>query len=732
METLTSNFHLRYSPVATIILDRNLKVIKYSDILKRNFPLKVNEIIEKKISEVLEDIPLKLLEDLQRGLQGETIENKGHKYLQQTKRPKWLKWIINPWKFETNIIGGIVLVLEDVSNFKKEQELILKAERVSKTGSWELDLTTNEIYWSPMTKIMHEVPLDFAPVLEEGLEFYKEGASRERIALAVSNAISEGIAYDEELILITAKGNERWVRAKGEPEMVDGKCVRLFGTIQDIDKKKKAELKYFETSERLKIATKTANIGVFQFELTENKILWDDNMYELHGVSKNISPITYEIWASTVHPEDLDRVTHEFELALKGEKDFNQDFRIICQDNIVKHVKGLLAVTKRDENDNPLQVIGANWDISELKNTKLQLERSKASFSETFQNSAAGMALVDIEGRWLQVNNEICRSLGYSEDELLKLTFQDITHPDDLNKDLNHLNEIVEGKRDSYQIEKRYFHKNGTIIYAILTVTVVRKINGDISHFISQVLDITSRVESEKRLNSLVDVTKEQNESLTNYAHIVSHNLRSHSINMNMLTKFLKEETNEAERKNLINMLSNASNSLAETIHHLNEVVQVKTGTLEKMQSVSLLAILKKIERSLKALLRDKNAHTNLEVSKSHFIMGVPAYIESIFFNLYTNSLKYSAKERNPVINITSKVKKGNTEITFSDNGLGIDLERHGEKIFGMFKTFHNNKDAKGIGLFITKNQIESMGGTIKVKSEINKGTTFIVTLQNA
>jgi len=93
--------------------------------------------------------------------------------------------------------------------------------------------------------------------------------------------------------------------------------------------------------------------------------------------------------------------------------------------------------------------------------------------------------------------------------------------------------------------------------------------------------------------------------------------------------------------------------------------------------------------------------------------------------NLFTNSIKYSSPKRSLALKITAVQKDDHTLVTFSDNGQGIDLKRHGNAIFGMYKTFHKHKDAKGIGLFITKNQIESMNGKIEVDSQVNKGTNF-------
>ena len=267
-------------------------------------------------------------------------------------------------------------------------------------------------------------------------------------------------------------------------------------------------------------------------------------------------------------------------------------------------------------------------------------------------------------------------------------------------------------------------------MYAIVTVTVVKDIHNQISHFIAQVLDITSRITAEKQLKSLLSVTKTQNESLLNFAHIVSHNLRSHSSNMSMLAKFLMEEENQKEQKNIHRMLIDATNGLSETIQHLNEVVQVKTDSSKNMKSINLLDYIINIENSIQGLLNTKEAKTLLKVSENHNVMAVPAYLESILLNLYTNALKYSSEKRKPILNISSTLTNDSLIVKFSDNGQGIDLKRHGNKLFGMYKTFHKHKEAKGIGLFITKNQIESMNGTITVESLPDIGTTFIITLK--
>lgn len=613
----------------------------------------------------------------------------------------------------------------------KKKALLQKAQSVARIGYWEVNLLENSLMWSDITKEIHEVPPSFEPNLEEGINFYKEGAHRKEIQRLVENAIVTGEPWDTELIIVTAKGNELWVNAKGEAEIVAGKAIRLFGTFQDINEKKRSILKYNEASERLALATSKAKIGIWEYRVVENELVWDDNMFLLYGIKRSDFSGEVEAWETSVHPEDKERGQKEVELALVGDKEFNTEFRITTPNGQVKNIKAS-ATVERNKRGEPLRMIGINWDITELKTTQMQLQRQEESFVGAFENSSIGMALVGLDGKWIQVNDSVCNSVGYTKEELMNLTFQDITHPEDLEKDLNLLHEVINGKRDSYQIEKRYFHKKGYLVHVLLTVTAVYDIDGSLSHFISQIVDISSRIEAEKSKEKLHKITLDQNKDLLNFAHIVSHNLRSHSTNMNMLIDFLKIEKNEGEIKKITAMLDSASKGLNETIIHLNEVVQIKTTTLEKMKPVVLLKALKKAKNDIKALLLKKDPLINIAIDKAHVVHVVPAYLDSIFLNLLTNAIKYSSPDRKLKINISSTIKKNQVLITFSDNGLGIDLKMHGNKVFGMFKTFHKHPDAKGIGLFITKNQIESMGGSIAIKSEVNVGTSFHITLEKA
>lgn len=717
------------APVPVISMDKGLVCINHSNKFQQAFSPDHSDLSGKHITEIIPDIPPGLLSHIENGLSGIYNQSDGTRFESKNKAHIWYKWDVTPWKIQRDTLGGVVLILEDVTAKKREEELLSSALQVAKIGGWEVDLIANTIHWTDITREIHEVPEDFVPDLETGINFYKEGKSRETITKLIQRAIEHGESWDVELQLVTYTQKELWVRAKGASEMVNGKCIRFFGTFQDIDKAKKIDLAYKEISERFKIAKDAAKIGIWEYNIAESSLVWDQTMYDIYGINESDFSGVYEAWKGSVHPEDQERCQAEVNEAVKGNKDFNTSFRVVWPNGEIRHITAASVIITNETTDKRLMV-GANWDITELIRAKQSLERSQESFEGAFQNSTIGMAIVGIDGSWIDVNESLCFSLGYSKKKLLSLTFQDITHPEDLKKDLDLLTEVIEGNRNSYSMEKRYFHAKGHIVHVILTVTAVKDINGNLLHFISQIVDISSRMNAEEKLRNILKITNTQNKSLLNFAHIVSHNLRSHSSNLSMLSNFLLEEQDEKEKLTIEKLIRDSSKSLNETVVHLNEVVQVKTNTVENLESISLNDTLLHVKNSINGLIEKHEVSCSIKINKVFKIKAVKAYLESILLNLFTNSIKYKHPDRNPVIEINAYAEGPYKILEFKDNGIGIDLKKYGTKIFGMYKTFHKHPEAKGIGLFITKNQIEAMNGKIEVSSVVNEGTSFKVYFQ--
>lgn len=239
--------------------------------------------------------------------------------------------------------------------------------------------------------------------------------------------------------------------------------------------------------------------------------------------------------------------------------------------------------------------------------------------------------------------------------------------------------------------------------------------------------DITPSKSLEVNIKSLLKITTNQNKRLLNFAHIVSHNLRSHSGNFSLLLSLMQDEHPEVAKNDYFPMLLKASDKLNETIHNLNEVAQTDIHLKENFVEINVFEEVNNAISSLSGKIKASNTKITNKIDKSVNIKVIPAYFESIFFNLISNSIKYKKEHKDPEISITSAIKDDFLVIKFKDKGRGIDLKLNKNKIFGMYKTFHNHKDSRGLGLFLTKNQIEAMQGKIHVKSKVDLGTTFSI-----
>lgn len=244
---------------------------------------------------------------------------------------------------------------------------------------------------------------------------------------------------------------------------------------------------------------------------------------------------------------------------------------------------------------------------------------------------------------------------------------------------------------------------------------------------------ILQRVERSKdqetafqKANTLLE---NQNNRLQNFSYIASHNLRSHAGNLKHMVDLYKEAELEDERADIFSHIQSISKSLSSTVEHLEEVVNIQLESTKEKRLVNMESIFTNITNLLEHNIRNCGARIDSDFSKCPEVEYLPAYLESIFQNLLTNALKYCDTYRQLVIKCYSYKKDGHVYLVFEDNGIGIDLEQHGDDIFGMYKTFHHNNDARGIGLFITRNQIESLGGSISIDSIVNVGTKFTIKL---
>jgi len=218
-----------------------------------------------------------------------------------------------------------------------------------------------------------------------------------------------------------------------------------------------------------------------------------------------------------------------------------------------------------------------------------------------------------------------------------------------------------------------------------------------------------------------------QNRQLNDFANITSHNLRSPAANISSLVDIINEESTIEDYRTVFEMLKKVSVNLNETLNELIDVLHIKNNTGIEREQVSFDDMCKNICATLQGQILEKEAVITTDFGRAPFVRFPKIYVESILQNLVSNAIKYSHPDRKPKIELRTEKHSQYVTLTVKDNGLGIDLSKYGHKVFGMRQIFHRNSDAKGIGLFMTKTQVEALGGKISVESDGQSGSTFIV-----
>ncbi len=256
-----------------------------------------------------------------------------------------------------------------------------------------------------------------------------------------------------------------------------------------------------ETEFRWKSALSGAGHGVWDWNNLTNEVNFNTEWKSMLGYADDEIRNDFAEWQRLLHPLDRERAESAVADFISGKTQyFSLEHRLKTREGGWRWILGRGAIISRTEDGRTARTIGTHTDIDRQKTLELALSESDQRFRGAFETAAVGMALVGLQGEWLEVNQALLDMLQYEEDELLALTFQDITHPDDLELDLEHLAALTAGKIASYQMEKRYFCKDGSIIWAVLSVSMVRDAQGQPLHYVSQIDNITERKELQKQV----------------------------------------------------------------------------------------------------------------------------------------------------------------------------------------------------------------------------------------
>jgi len=427
------------------------------------------------------------------------------------------------------------------------------------------------------------------------------------------------------------------------------------------------------------------------------------------------------------HPDDLTENTALMQQLRKNEiREYNLKKRLKRKDGktiwIRLNVSPLWEVGEKATSH-----IALVEDISARIKAKQELEENEKRYRSLVENSNEIILIINKNGEIVYNSPSLKRITGYEALDLSGNKVLSLIHPAERIQLLNKLrrSKVAAGTPLS-EIIIRVQAKEGHWIWMNATLTNMLE-EKNIRGFVVNLRDISGKKEAELNLMKSYDFVMEQNKRLLNFAYIVSHNLRSHSSNLESILELYETEESPEEKDNYISLLGKVSKSLNETLYDLNEVVSINTNLEIRAEEVEVSKYIDKALAVLSLQIDSMEAEIVKNIPEDMKVYFNPAYLESVLLNFITNALRYNHPDRKPEVVLTGSKKDDNWVLEVCVNGIGIDMEKHGDKVFGLYKTFSGRKDSRGIGLFITRNQVNAMGGQVKVESEVGQGTCFSV-----
>lgn len=632
-------------------------------------------------------------------------------------------------------VQGVGIDITDrIKTEKSLQESNTRYELVLRATSeviYDWDCTTNKIIWSgEFSKIFGYDEKDMPCDIDEWTRNVHPDDSN------VVDYLYKVLEGGDE----TFQAEYRFKRADGEYSYVvergtvvrceDGKAIRMVGAIKDVTDKKTALLQLEKSKSWYKSLIQSQTNYMVRIDLQGRYSYVNKKFSDDFGSLYPDGEIIGKKSKASIMPYHYARVK---EVTKKCLANPNQVFQI--------------------EIDKPCTKGGVKttmWDVIYLKDTteldEIQCvgiditDRVKAEAENHFQAnllSKIGQAVIatDVKGKVVYWNNAATEMYGWAIEEVSGVRI-DKYLPQFSQKKVP-VNYDGKKLKETYSRDLRVKTKNGEVIDVFLTNSPVYNERGKLTGFIGISKDVTERVKADQELRELNRELKKYteelitaNKGLEQFSYIVSHNLRAPVANILGLGDLMNEDYPEEVKNDFKNKMLDNVKRLDSIVRDLNDILQVKVETSVKKEPVDLNELVSSIKSGISEVIQKENIEIITDFHDVPVLNSIRTYLYSVFYNLIFNSIKYRQNHNTPIIQIRSHQKEGKIILTFKDNGIGIDLKKRGNEIFGLYKKFHHHVEGKGMGLFMVKNQVELMGGKISVSSEVGKGTVFTIELE--
>ena len=501
--------YTQHSPAAIAMLDRDLKYLVVSHRWMTDYRLGEESIVGRSHYEVFPEVPPHWKTIHQRCLAGEIEKCDEEAFLRADGRTDWLRWEIQPWRQADGSIGGLIMFTEDITARKQAMEMLREGETrlIKAFRSSPVALTIGRKRDQRIVEVNDAFTSLLGWTREESVNrsMIERAVFGETVAAVLRKTLEKNRSIrDMELALRSRDGQTLHVIASMETIEFQGE-PHVVATLVDITDRKRAEAALTQVSADLGRAQLISHIGSWEYTVADGSIKWSDELYRIFGLQPQSVVITYDRVLGMVHPDD--RAGHDAYLAQlvkaqPGALIAPFEYRVQRTDGQIVHALVKVEILYDDQGKSA-RCFGTVQDITERKRAEEALRESEATFASAFEHAPIGKALVAPDGRFLRVNRALCDIVGYAEAELLATSFQDITHADDLGLDLANVQKMLRHEIETFQMEKRYLHKKGGVVWVLLSVSMVKDEQGDPAFFVSQMQDITDRKKADQRIHQL-------------------------------------------------------------------------------------------------------------------------------------------------------------------------------------------------------------------------------------
>lgn len=640
----------------------------------------------------------------------------------------YVNYVYTAYRNSSGEIDGIMFFINDVTEQVESRKRIEASEKqyrlileTAQEGIWVLDKNSSTTFVNK--KICEILGFTEKQIFGRKHTHFMSNESKKRAVLALESR-KKGKSENFQLTFVSKKGEDILTNVSATPIFDHaGKFMGSLGMLSNITEKKHLE-NLLEKSNRL------ARIGSWEIDVVNGTVFWSDITKEIREAEPDFIPDLKTGIGYFKEGANKKTISQRVLQCIKDGTPWDEELQLTTFKGNLKWVRTIGNAVFI--NGKCSKIYGSFQDITERKNAIEEVMRSEARLNIAQLMAHVGSWEINIRNNEQTWSAEFYRILEIDESVKPSVdAFLRFVHRDDRAHAIKIMADAFPNQIDS-SFDFRFTRKDGELGYALSEWKFEFDSNGNPLNIYGILRDLTNEKKAENERAKMISDITQRNKDLEQFSYIISHNLRAPVANIIGLAEELKDETRNDELKLMLTeALSSDVKRLENVIVDLNSILQTKREINERKETVNFYDLVHNIKLSINDLIEERGVVITTDFSQMEEAIIIKSYIHSIFYNLISNSIKYRQNNCDAQISISADTSRGYLVLVFKDNGRGIDLKAKGDQVFGLYKRFHTDTEGKGMGLYMVKTQIESLGGRISIQSEVDLGTTFTIEFEN-